>query len=261
MDAAAKGQNGVIGGVFDTQYTTDGGHTFNVTKGDKFVGQSCESLKDPTDDQFFGITGHDIHNGNGVAISTNGGKTFTFKNISELNTYARYGAFPSKDVWYVSAGMFGSEGSSPLPASLELVKEISARLYLARTKEGRVIKGYRTSGRANPNDDYYDVSLYLSFYIFISHFSLLFFILLFTFSPFFALNLSFSLHFLILFLTLSLFFCTFSFFLYCLFLFSFSLSLKQSIRGSPHVYALPDIPPLHPLSPLTLLLLPIDSSP
>jgi hypothetical protein len=43
----------------------------------------------------------------GVAISVNSGKTFTSYDAG-LYTNARYGAFPSDDVWYVAAGKLSS---------------------------------------------------------------------------------------------------------------------------------------------------------
>jgi hypothetical protein len=125
MDAAYVGKNAVIGGVFDTQWSADGGNTFNVSKGDLLVGQNCETIRGLTDDQFFGITGGDIRNRNGVAISTDAGKTVTFYNISEAQTIARYGAFPSRKVWYISAGQFpqSENGDS------SLVRELTRRVH------------------------------------------------------------------------------------------------------------------------------------
>lgn len=114
MDAAAKGPNGVLGGVADTQFTDDKGNSFSVSKGDKFIGQSCEALRDPADDQFFGVTGQDALGRNGVGISMNGGKNFAFHNVSNAKTHLRYGAFPSKLTWYVTAGTW-PQSSQPAP--------------------------------------------------------------------------------------------------------------------------------------------------
>jgi len=51
---------------------------------------------------------------NGVMISHDQGKTFDFFNISVLRTWARYGAFPSDNVWYVTAGHWPNDNSPPL---------------------------------------------------------------------------------------------------------------------------------------------------
>ena len=44
----------------------------------------------------------------GVAVSTNAGANFSsaFVNVAELQTFARYGAFPSANVWYLAAGQW-----------------------------------------------------------------------------------------------------------------------------------------------------------
>jgi photosystem II stability/assembly factor-like uncharacterized protein len=130
MDAAFAKKNAVIGGTFDTQFSTDGGKTFSVTSGDKLVGQNCETISGLQDDQFFGITGNDILGGNGVAASTDGGKTVKFFNISIAKTLTRYGAFPSRTTWYISAGQWPQSHRPD-------VKQITSRLHLHTDKKGR----------------------------------------------------------------------------------------------------------------------------
>jgi len=125
MDVAFVGKNAVMGGVFDTQWSADSGNTWNVTKGDKLVGQNCESIRGRTDDQFFGITGGDMKGGNGVAISTDAGKTVKFYNISAAQTIPRYGAFPSRKVWYIAAGQFPQSESK----DSSLVHELTRRVH------------------------------------------------------------------------------------------------------------------------------------
>jgi len=133
MDAAFVGNNAVIGGTFDTQYSSDGGNNFNVSKGDKLVGQNCETIKGLKDYQFFGVTGGDIRGGNGVAISTDGGQSVKFYNISVAKTIARYGAFPSRKVWYLSAGQFPSD----LDKDSTLVWERSKRVHYHRDPKSK----------------------------------------------------------------------------------------------------------------------------
>jgi len=125
MDASYVGKNVVIGGTFDTQFSADGGNSFNVTKGDKLVGQNCESIRGLTDDQFFGITGGDLRGLNGVGISTDAGHTVKFYNISVAQTIARYGAFPSRKVWYISAGQFPESENK----DSSLVRELTSRVH------------------------------------------------------------------------------------------------------------------------------------
>jgi len=51
---------------------------------------------------------------NGVMVSHDQGKSFEFFNISVLRTWARYGAFPSDNVWYVTAGHWPNDNAPPL---------------------------------------------------------------------------------------------------------------------------------------------------
>jgi len=156
MDAAFVGKNAVIGGVFDTQYSSDGGNTFNVTKGDKLVGQNCETIHGLTDDQFFGIAGGDLRNNNGVAISTDAGKTVKFYNVSVAQTIARYAAFPSRKVWYISAGQFPSTEHK----DSSLVRELTRRVHYHRNpSSGRLSVKLQHADtisptKTTPNDDW-----------------------------------------------------------------------------------------------------------
>ena len=53
----------------------------------------------------FAATGdYPLRKTNGVALSVNSGISFSVFD-AKLFTEARYGAFPTTDVWYVSAGM------------------------------------------------------------------------------------------------------------------------------------------------------------
>ena len=53
-----------------------------------------------------------VNEENGPAISTNKGRTYKAENITSLVTEARYGAFPTPDAWFITAGqcacMWGS---------------------------------------------------------------------------------------------------------------------------------------------------------
>jgi photosystem II stability/assembly factor-like uncharacterized protein len=126
MDAASAGSNGVIGGTFDTQYTTDYGKTFTVSKGDKIVGQSCETVFGKNDDKFFGIAGGDIVGRKGIAISTTAGASWNFFNASALLTTARYIAIPSRKVMYVAAGNW----PQTITTDSSIVRHISSRIRI-----------------------------------------------------------------------------------------------------------------------------------
>jgi hypothetical protein len=137
MDSATKGQNGVMGGMFDQQYTINGGYNWTMSQhalGQSLIGQSCEGLADPQDTVFFGCIGENGMGQNGVAISTDGGRTYTFNNINELNSYARYGAFPDKNTWYIAAGQWPATEPED-----SLVYEMSSRISI-HNENGKLSK-------------------------------------------------------------------------------------------------------------------------
>jgi len=100
----ATGTSAVAAGMFTVEYSTDDGATFKHSLGGAGPVQSTEGFK--SGDNSFGITGSTAFF-NGVATSTDGGAIFTSHgNIwnSTSNMFARYGAFPTADTWYVSGG-------------------------------------------------------------------------------------------------------------------------------------------------------------
>jgi len=133
MDGSCSGKNGVVGGMMDTQYSSDRWATWNVSNGPKFISQSAGTIFGKQDNNFFGLAGNDILGHNGVAVSVDGGKTFKFNNVSALVTDSRYGAFPSRDVWYLSAGMWGSA----TPKDENVAHELSAHINV--NKNGKKI--------------------------------------------------------------------------------------------------------------------------
>ncbi len=138
MDCAAKSNNAVMGGLFSQQYSIDSGNTWTKAKGPNLLGQSCEGLRDRTDKLFFGVTGGDVLGGNGVAISQDGGASYKFLNISVAETLMRYGAFPSANVWYMTAGMW----PSTLEVDDTIVAEQSQRIRFHKDVDGGIKKKY-----------------------------------------------------------------------------------------------------------------------
>jgi photosystem II stability/assembly factor-like uncharacterized protein len=105
--AMGNATNGVVTGVgigknfHGIEYTEDG-QFFNATTTLELIdtSQNVEAIKNVKGG--FGITG-EFNEANGVAISTDQGETWKNYNCS-AESYARYGSFPSGNVWYVSAG-------------------------------------------------------------------------------------------------------------------------------------------------------------
>jgi len=92
-----KSGSAVVNGLFGSQFTTDGTNFKNSLGGG---GGQCVAN--------FGESDYALVSQNAVKISTNGGFTFKKYKVSgianQTNYPARYGAFPSSDVWYLSAG-------------------------------------------------------------------------------------------------------------------------------------------------------------
>jgi len=135
MDGTCAGNNGVVGGMMDTQFSADHWMTWNVSKGDKFISQSAATIHGKTDSKFFGLAGGDIRGQNGVAVSVDGGANFKFYNVSVLQTMSRYAAFPSRNVWYISAGMWGDDAAGPRDRTLE--HKLTSRLHVHKTADGK----------------------------------------------------------------------------------------------------------------------------
>jgi len=71
---------------------------------------------------------------NGVMVSRDQGHKFEFYNISDLKTWARYGAFPSDQVWYVTAGHWPNDNSPPL-TDPEMMDEYSISSMLSYKRD------------------------------------------------------------------------------------------------------------------------------
>ena len=106
LDVSSFGTSVATMGALAAEYSSDGGNTFNdstVASPGIGAGQCIRNLG-PHDTPIgfamvgqFGLFTMD----DGVAISTDGGATYTPQNISSLLTDARYGAFPSANTWCV----------------------------------------------------------------------------------------------------------------------------------------------------------------
>eukprot|EP01040_Poterioochromonas_malhamensis_P010200 gene10200-11091_t len=114
LDAAISPAGNVVATSVWTVFTSnDGGSTYTAVDG---LGGACQSanLYGP-DREYFALVGTwAVSNPDskvptsvsGVATSTDGGKTWTVSS-SVPPGYARYGAFPTENTWYVSSGIWG----------------------------------------------------------------------------------------------------------------------------------------------------------
>jgi photosystem II stability/assembly factor-like uncharacterized protein len=100
------GASGAMSAMFTIVYSDKADGTFNFTDSVLPGGVTSQNVATGKyfSDSFYGAAGTTMFGGNGVAVSQNSGAGFMFVNISILQTVSRYGAYPSANVWYVSAG-------------------------------------------------------------------------------------------------------------------------------------------------------------
>jgi photosystem II stability/assembly factor-like uncharacterized protein len=107
LDITSFGDNVLAASVFGDEFSVDGGNTFNYSANGALQAQCVRNLgphDTPIGFAAVGAVGNLTSEMNGVAISTDAGKTFSSIPLPLLQTDARYGAFPSDQVWYISAG-------------------------------------------------------------------------------------------------------------------------------------------------------------
>jgi len=107
LDITSFGDNVLAASIFGDEFSVDGGNNFNYSANGALQAQCVRNLgphDTPLGFAAVGSVGNLTSEMNGVAISTDAGKTFTSIPLPLLQTDARYGAFPSDQVWYISAG-------------------------------------------------------------------------------------------------------------------------------------------------------------
>jgi hypothetical protein len=115
-DVASYSSNVEVVGTLDFYFSNDSGKTFKNSSM-QYVGtsQSVANIGPVEQEIGFGIVGAFAQSlfaqDEGVATSFNAGANFTVTNITALDTFARYGAFPTDTTWFVNAGQWPGEGS------------------------------------------------------------------------------------------------------------------------------------------------------
>jgi len=114
--------------LYNNASATAGSYQFSHGYGDYLASsQNVEVFNG----NWYGAAGEDeANNGNGVSISTDGGKDWKWYNISILNTFARYGAYPSQTTWYISAGEWPENVNAPTDATY---RQLSSRVHIEAT--------------------------------------------------------------------------------------------------------------------------------
>ena len=120
--AVKDAKSSVVSGVLFQTYTTDG-NTFNAsTNGVLSAAQDAAVLPNGS----FALVTQSASGENGVALSDDG-KTWSFSDIGlDPDKYlTRYGAFPSNDVWYVTAGSWPEQEEEEAAAARHLTSRVS----------------------------------------------------------------------------------------------------------------------------------------
>lgn len=104
-------------------YTTGYNFTYAIDE------SGCQSQNvEPFGDSWFGASGLNMDNGDGVCMSNDYGMTFDFFNVTELKTDSRYGAYPSLSTWYLSAGEW------PRRNRTEIARKLTERTHSRKRK-------------------------------------------------------------------------------------------------------------------------------
>jgi len=151
MAAGAGGSDAVASGFVSVVHSSDSGSDFAKSTGLGATGpcQSAEAFKGVSG--AFGVTGDAILF-NGVSVSTDGGASFTAHSVWGANSTfsARYGAFPSADTWFVSAGTWPSNNNVEY-GEIEISERIRVNGFKRQSRfvsnaEATVRNGSCTSG-------------------------------------------------------------------------------------------------------------------
>lgn len=136
LNAGAIGKDIVVSGVLSEEYSDNMGGDFNSSQN----GIQSQCVRTDGTTGTFWVVGESLLGANGVAVSRNGGETFSMFS-ADLFTGARYGSFPTTSTWYVSAGMWpnNQEGKRLyVDADGNRVFELTEKIHMYQTPDGRV---------------------------------------------------------------------------------------------------------------------------
>ena len=162
--------NVAVVGALSLEYSVDGALTFNSSIAPLGAGQCIR----PLGGNGFAAVGSWglINENNGAAVSLDKGALYAAVNATSLTSDARYGAFPSLQTWFITAGDWPGEGADDDPPPCDqppcgtlgtvvrsadyipappvgstMVKRQGARMHLLREPSGRTVWARVAKGR------------------------------------------------------------------------------------------------------------------
>eukprot|EP00943_MAST-04B_sp_MAST-4B-sp1_P008986 g8986.t1 len=150
----------IVAGAFYNTYTEDGGKKVNVAI-DYFHSPAQGSGIIPGSEEFVIISGKETcAGGNSLGVSKTG---YDYTKIvlpdsvlNSTNFLARYGAFPTKNVWYITAGTFPG-GSSAEAMKIGKEKHINKHLHVE--VNGMSLKWEEEEKKRHTNDSGYSAGI------------------------------------------------------------------------------------------------------
>lgn len=118
LDVAAFGNSVAVIGALSLQYSINGGLTYNTSLGPLGAGQCIRTIGVEGSEAGYAAVGQWglINENNGPAVSFDLGITYSAFNVTSMVADARYGAFPDKNTWFLTAGDWPGEGADDDPA-------------------------------------------------------------------------------------------------------------------------------------------------
>jgi photosystem II stability/assembly factor-like uncharacterized protein len=130
LGAAMQGNTAVVADELSLLYNnaTGGNFVFGYPKGGDWL---CSSQNvEVFGNGCYGAAGEDpLNNGNGASVSLDGGAHWKWYNVSILKTFARYGAYPSANTWYISAGEWPDNHN---PADADTYRRLTSRIHITQ---------------------------------------------------------------------------------------------------------------------------------
>lgn len=163
LNAGGIGSDILVSGALGEEYSDNTGGTFNSSSN----GIQAQCVRTDGASNTFWVVGEELFGGgngtfcfacnsslqtdgrSGVSVSTDGGKNLKMYD-AKLFTDARYGSFPTADVWYVSAGEWPENQRSFVDVEGNQVFHLTEKIQLKTSPEGKTSHNMLKPGSTAP---------------------------------------------------------------------------------------------------------------